>query len=470
MSRAGETDGHRSRRTSGRHAEAALPRNFSRLWLGSAASHLGRMNAAIALPLLALSLTHSAVFAGWVAAAGTFPSLLLYLPAGVLVDRLDRRSVMIACQSARFAIALVLVIGLLTMADPAPLLLGAAAADGTLASLYNLAEATLIRRIVPVDALPDAMARNEARSHIALLLGRPLGGFLYGCNRSYPFIVDALTSLFSVFMILKIQRGDTESPRTADKEARESNLRDCARQLIRDPFLRMLLIVCSATNFAFQIIFLMLIVQAERTFESSAVIGLLFTASGLGGTLGAVAAPRLVRKRRKFLAIFVCVWGWAAAIAAVWVFDHPIAGFAAWGVISLLGAHVNVALTVHLATHVPDAMLARVTGINNFVTGSAVPLGASFSGYLLSMVSTPRSASATVLALTLCVALGVSVYGLHRRKTQLKRRVRPLLLRMYLVPHRPRRPLNAYHDPTDDGRPCDGIRGGVAEGDIVARQ
>ncbi|GGV12312.1 MFS transporter [Actinomadura cremea] len=467
MNLPGNARAGRRRRGTGR--KPPLSRNFSLLWVGSAAAQLGSTNAAIAFPLLALSLTHSPVFAGWVTAAGTFPSLLFYLPAGMVVDRFDRRRVMMLCQSARFAVVLLLAIGIITVANPALLLICAAALDRTLASLYNLAESSLVRRLVPVDALPEAMARNEARSHIALLLGRPLGGFLYNLHRSYPFLLDALSALFSVFLILKIRPEDARASPAVARQRAEDGFWTCVRFLFGDPFLRMVLMVCSVTNFAFQVIFLMLVVQAEHEFDSSTVIGLLFTASGLGGTLGAVAAPRLIRRRSPLKATCICVWGWVLPVAAVWIFDHPVAGFLAWGVISVLGAHVNVALTVHQARNVPDQMLARVAGVNNFVTRTAVPLGALFAGYLLSSVTETRTASLFVLCSTLCVAIVVSAYGLHRRKAQVKRRARALCCHLRPVSSHQTVQPTTYHDPTDEGRRREGAQGGVVRSDIATR-
>ncbi|WP_141582132.1 MFS transporter [Actinomadura sp. WMMA1423] len=400
----------------------SLPRDFTYLWSGSAASQLGSMNAAIALPLLALSLTRSTVFAGCVAAAGTGPRLLLYLPAGMLVDRFDRRRIMLTCQYTRFTVSVLLAFGLLLHFHPGYLLVTAAAADGALAALYNLAEVAVVRRVVPHEALPEAMARNEARSHIALLLGRPLGGFLYGINRALPFTADALSSLFSA-LTLHFMRNKEFSARERD-DTTIADFRKCLAFLRHDTFLRMVLIICAVTNFAFQTVFLMLVVQADREFESTSMIGILFAASGLGGTLGAVVAPRLFRRyrlahgTRPIRVLFFCVWGWFAMTSIVTIGNGPVSGLAAWGGISFVGAHINVALTVYQATWVPNEMLARVASINNFVTQSAVPLGSLFSGYLLSLVPSTRIATGAVTAVTLGVAVLSSchLWSLRKRR------------------------------------------------------
>ncbi|MEU9870023.1 MFS transporter [Actinomadura sp. NPDC048021] len=399
-----------------------MPRDFTFLWSGSAASQLGTMNAAIAIPLLALSLTRSPVFAGWVAAAGTFPRLLLYVPAGMLADRFDRRRIMLTCQYTRFGVSVLLAVGLALHYHPGLLLVGAAAADGALAGLYSLAEVAVVKRVVRPDQLPEAMARNEARGHIALLLGRPLGGFLYGLDRALPFAADALSSLFSA-LTLHCVREKNFAPEE-QRAPEPTDFGKCIRFILGHPFLCMVIAVCAVTNFAFQIIFLRLVVQADQEFSSTSMIGILFAASGLGGTLGAVAASHLSRRyrlaqgNRPMRLLFCCVWGWFAMTAIVTAYDSPLAGLAAWGGISFIGAHMNVALTVYQATWIPDDMLARVASINSLVTQSAVPLGSLFSGYLLSLVASTRIATGVVTAITLCVAVVSSccLWSLRKRR------------------------------------------------------
>ncbi|TYK52869.1 MFS transporter [Actinomadura decatromicini] len=390
-------------------SRAALPRDFAYLWNGSAASQLGSMNAAIALPLLALSLTHSPAFAGWVAAVGTGPRLLLYLPAGMVADRFNRRRIMLTCQYTRFAISTMLAVGLVLDFHPGHLLVAAAAAEGALAALYNMTEVTVVPRIVPADALPEAMARNEARSHIAMLLGRPLGGFLYGLHRSLPFVADAASSLFSAFTLHCMQHKGFRAEGRTDREL--SGFRECFRLLMDHPFLWMMLIIFAVTNFAFQTIFLMLIIQADREFASTSMIGILFAASGFGGTLGAVVAPRFFRRYRlaesgrEMLVPLFCVWGWFVMTSIVAIGNGPLTGLAAWAGISFIGAHMNVALTVYQATRVPDENLARVASVTGVVTQGAVPLGSLSAGYLLSLVSNTSIVTGIVMAVTLAVAV-----------------------------------------------------------------
>src|SRR3954454_1349 len=95
----------RHRRTDG------LSSDFRRYWTGEALSNLGTRTSTIAYPLLALSLTGSPALAGFVGSARLLPYFLFSLPVGALVDRLDRRRLMIACDISAFVptVALALV-------------------------------------------------------------------------------------------------------------------------------------------------------------------------------------------------------------------------------------------------------------------------------------------------------------------------------------------------------------------------
>lgn len=384
-------------------------RDFTLLWSGSGIAHAGGVSAAIAGPLLALSVTGSPAAAAWVAAAGTLPSLLLHLPAGVVVDRFDRRLLMLTCQVLRCVVAAALAGGLLVWQDRGwPLLIVAAAADGALAAVYNLAEVTVIGRMVPNGQLVAAMATNEARHHTGLLLGRPLGGFLFDLGRAVPFAANAVFALLAVVSIGSMKTAGFRSARSAEEPA-ASGFTECLVTLWRDFFLRRVLIVCAVTNFAFQTVFLILIVQADRQIDSSSLIGILFAASGLGGLLGSLVARRILPGKRPGVVVVVCVWGWVAMTAVVALADRPLTGLAAWAGVSFIGAHINVALTSYRAARMPDDLLARMASVNLFVTRGAVPLGALFAGYLLSVMPGTRSAALVVAATTLAVAVAYSV-------------------------------------------------------------
>lgn len=409
-------------------------RDFRLLWSGSATSQLGNISSATASPLLALVLTDSPVIAGWVAAASTIPSLLMYLPAGLFIDRGNRRRIMLVSQIARLAVALILVCGLPFVRHPAILLIIAAISSGTFAVFYTTAEITAVRRVVPEAMLPQAIAKNETRNHIALLVGRPLGGFLFGFSHLLPYVADAVTSVLSILALhlMKVQDfqpnhdGPTQTdsplpPEYTVKQSMNSGTGGGLGKIAKDPFLRTSLLVCTVGNFFFQTVALLLVVLAKRDGFSSMLIGTFLATSGLGGLLGAVVATRVVHKRSPWTIVSVCLWAWLLLTTIVAVSNQPIVGLIAWGCLSFIGAHMNIALEIHQMTKVPEHLLGRVVSINRFLTSGAVPLGALSAGYIIKDLH-PMGAARLVafvigaMAFTLSVPmLARSLAGRHLR-------------------------------------------------------
>lgn len=391
------------------------------LWWGSSVAQLGAANAAIASALLALSLTRSTVVAGFVAAAGTGSRLLFYLPAGMIADRFDRRRVMLVCQYTRLTVAALLVLGLLLGGSPGWLLAGAAAAEESLMALYRLAEPAVVRRVVPPPALLTAMGRNEARTHIAQLLGRPVGGLLCGVHRTMPFVADALTSLLAAVALHCMSTRDCPAPRKRRDAAQASGLRACAVLIRSDTFLSTTLLWCTVTNAAFQIVFLTLVVQVDREWDSFGT-GWLLAIAGVGGAFGAWVASRLVRDHRTTrgdvpLRVMVwCAWGWVAVTGVAVLGDSSLSGLLAWAGLNFIGAHVNVALNLHLASRVPDSMCARVNAISALISQAIAPLGSLSAGFLLSLQLDTRIATSTATTLALIAATFTTYRHLQVRK------------------------------------------------------
>src|SRR5438105_1203498 len=129
---------------------ASLWRNYDYLllWSGQIISSIGTQVSDLAFPFLVLALTNSPAQAGFVGAAGMLPYLLFSLPAGALVDRWNRKRVMILCDSGRAlslgSIPLAFALGRLTLAQ----LYIVSLIEGTLFVFFNIAEVASLPRIV----------------------------------------------------------------------------------------------------------------------------------------------------------------------------------------------------------------------------------------------------------------------------------------------------------------------------------
>jgi MFS family permease len=278
-------------------APAALRanRDFVLLWMGEASSRLGFQVALVGYPLLVLALTGSAVKAGLVGFARMLPWFLFSLPAGALIDRLNRKQVMVvsdlgACL-ALLSIPVAVWMGGLSLAQ----IIIVAFLEGGFLVFFSIAETGALRSVVPAEQLSDAIAANDARAYAAYVAGSPLGGVLFGLGRALPFLVDAVSYLVSLLLVLATSK-EFQETRTRPGQRLRAEVAEGARWLWAQPFLRAALLLVAGSNFVFAAVTLAAIVVAREQGASPALIGVMLAFVGVGGLLGALAAPWLRRR------------------------------------------------------------------------------------------------------------------------------------------------------------------------------
>ncbi len=155
-------------------------RSYMMLWSGQAISSIGTQVSTVAFPLLVLFLTRSPAQAGLMGAVRALPYLFFSLPAGALIDRWDRKRVMIVCDAGR-AIAMGSIPVALELRHLSIVQLYiVSAVEGTLFVFFNIAEVAALPRVVSKDQLPAANAQNAATDGTSALVGPALGGALFG--------------------------------------------------------------------------------------------------------------------------------------------------------------------------------------------------------------------------------------------------------------------------------------------------
>ncbi|HWM88761.1 MAG TPA: MFS transporter, partial [Kofleriaceae bacterium] len=270
-------------------------RDFMLLWSGQVVSTVGMRVSALAYPLLVLALTGSPLWAGVVGFAQGLPFLLVYLPAGAFVDRLDRRRVMLVADAVRAAVLAGVVAALVLDALTIGHLIAAVFLDGACFVFFQLAESAALPHIVPRVQLPTALAQNQAREHGAELAGQPLGGALFALGHVWPFAVNAVSYALSFVSLLFI-RPPLQEHRERSRQSLFADIGEGLTWLWRQHFLRTVLGLVGATNIVLNALPLVLIVRAQGMGASPALIGLLLGFSGVAAIIGAVVAPWLHRR------------------------------------------------------------------------------------------------------------------------------------------------------------------------------
>jgi MFS family permease len=392
-------------------APQALWRNreFNLLWVSQSLSDLGSAISSLAVPLLVLVLTGSPVRAGLVGTAGLVAALLTRLPAGVLVDRVDRRRAMLVCDT--ISLVAYAGLGLAVLDGRATLgLVVIATVIGTVSgAVFGTAEHSALRNLVPPAQLSAAVARNEARAYGTGLAGPPVGGLLFGIGHALPFLGDALTYLLSLIGVLLIRKPMQE---VRDPPQSGSAMAEGVRFVLGNAFLRATLVIAAVLNFAITGILFTIIVTLQRHGTPPAIIGTVETVVSIGGLLGALAAPALQRRFRLPVLIRGICWAAALLMSLSALLTSSVAAAIPVALAVFLGPAVNAALFGHQAAITPDRLQGRVISVMFLVATSVQAVAPLLSGLLIASWGSPAAivllgASVGVAALAATLSRGI---------------------------------------------------------------
>lgn len=388
-------------------------RDYLLLWSGQTISSIGTGVSELAFPLLVLALTHSPAQAGFASALRTLPYFVFTLPGGALIDRWNRKRVMILCDAGRAislaSIPVALVLGHLTIVQ----LYLVSLVEGSLYVFFDLAETASLPRVVPKEQLPAAISQNQVTSGITNLLGPPVGGVLYAIGRAVPFLTDAISYLVSVLSLLfiktKFQMERVAAPRKLWVEIAEG-----MKWMWRHPLLRTMAFLnsgWSSLGFGFALV---VIVLAQGQHLSPPFIGVLFAIGGVSSILGALAAPLIQKRLRYGQAIIGLWWLYALVWLLVVVARTPIALGLIVACFFLIDSIYNIVQFSYRLALIPDELQGRVNSAFRLISYSLRPVGIALTGVLLQSIGIAQTA--VVFAIVLLVLALVATLNTHIRK------------------------------------------------------
>lgn len=403
-------------------------RNFNLLWGGAVSALLGLSTADIAYPLVILALTGSPLKAGLFATVQLIASVLATLPVGQLMDRKDRRRMLLLSESVRAAaagsVALAYFLGALTFWH----LLLTAAALGAIQPFAG-ARTLLLRQVVAPEQIPAALTAEQVRQQGCELAGPPLGGAMFGISRALPFVFATIAGLVSLLTIvlLKLPKSvvsaaehsenaehagnteDTES--TGQREAADSPESSHGgggallglKTIVRDPVMRATTLALCLVNTAGYPVFLSLVVRMQQNHAASGTTGLVVAGMALGG-LGGTALVKPLHKllRPGWLLILACLV-FALTDFGMTLFTSPLADAACLALGGAVIPSAVVMVNVLILQAVPDEQRGRTAAALEMFLLVGMPAGMLVSSAALQWFSP----TATLLGLSLLMSVSV---------------------------------------------------------------
>jgi MFS family permease len=373
-----------------REAAGRLGWRFAKLWAASTASALGSGLTLIAAPLLVASHTRDPLLVSGVSAISWLPWLLFALPGGVLVDRVDRRRLMLAIDWVRVAAMAILAVAVAT---------GHAVIAALYAVLFVINAGEIVFRSASQAMIPAVVPRDSLERANGWLLGGttltegmiagPLGGFLFAVAVSLPFIANVGTYAVSAVLIGLVAGAYRPAAAPAAIPAGglvlsvRTEIAEGFRWLIGQRLLRTMAVLIGLLNVTLTAATAVLVLLArERLHLGSVGFGLLFTCMAGGGILGSVIGDRLIRLVTATWTIRIGLLVEAGTHLALAASRSPLlVGFAlfAFGVHGALWGIVGSSLRQRLT---PPAMLGRVGSTNLFIAAGGNCVGALLGGVI----------------------------------------------------------------------------------------
>jgi MFS family permease len=350
------------------------------VWWANTVSSVGDGAFGTALPMLAVTITRDPRLIAVVSAAFYLPWLLLSLPAGALVDRCDRVTLMWRAQAVQGAVvAVIAVLAAIRVADIAALT-AAALCLGAAEVVFSNASQAVLPQLVPADLLPKANGNLQVSLTVGeTFLGPPAGSVLFAVTRALPFGLDAGSFAVSAALLAGL-------PATAPADVAgglRARIGRGLRWLLRHRLLRVVAVLLGVMGFCSQMGQAVLVLLATQTLHIGALgYGLLWTASAVGSVAGGLANPAITRRLGQMASLIVAMAATALVFAGIGLApDAVVAGvlMACNGFFVTMWNVVTVSLRQQI---VPGDLLGRVNSAYRMIGWGLMPVGALAGGFV----------------------------------------------------------------------------------------
>jgi MFS family permease len=365
------------------------PGDFTRLWIGETVSLLGSEVTTLALPLAAVvTLGATPTEVGVLGAAKFAPFLLFALPAGVWVDRLPRRPVILGANAgsaaALGAVPVLAATGALRMSY----LLAIAFLAGTFGVVLNIAFWAYVPGVVEPRELIRANGRLMASASAASVGGPGLGGVLVQLlGAPGALLFDAVSFAVAGVSVMAIRRREPPVERPASRSLR-AEMREGLRFVFRNPYLRAFAGEAATFNLFVTVLLTALMVYAVRDLHLGAgLLGAVLAVGAAGIFAGSLAAPWVERNlplgRSIVWTMFLGCWPYLLVPLATGPGTLSVVFLATGFAVAGVGIGVVVVLVSALRQQVtPPEMMGRMYASYRFIVYGTIAVGSVLGGVL----------------------------------------------------------------------------------------
>lgn len=350
-------------------------RNFSVFWAGQTCSALGTAFALVALPLLVLQATGSVAQMGLITGVAGAATIITGIVAGAVVDRVDRRRLMIGCDVARTVLFGAVPVAWL-FGSQVWLLYVAMAAGGALDMLFKVAYVAAVPGLVGTDRIVEANGRLETTNAVSTIAGPMLAGVVSAAaGPTVAIAVDAASFAVSAIALLLTRFG---TPSSAAAHRGPGSFLTGFRYLWRTPVLRSIMILLVVVSFVSVGMTDVLVFDVHTALGAGdAAVGLVLGTAGVGTVIAAALLP-LLRRTLGFGPCWIGAYvlcGLAVLVLASTAALPAVAGAAlvyafCMGLAGISSMSLRQAIT-------PSHLLGRVTSAFWTVHGALGPVGAA---------------------------------------------------------------------------------------------
>ena len=360
----------------------SLPNAYWRQWTASAISNLGDGINFVAMPLLALSLTDDERLLSLVTLATFLPWLLLALPVGVVVDRVDRRLLMVAANLVRVALFTVIAAGAVSEWMTIWTLVGLLVVVGSCEVVFDSTAQAFLPRLVEPDQLARANGFLFAAEIVAgSIAGLSVGALLFDVSPSVPFTTNAATFAVAALLIVSIRT--TRAPPNGLDSPFDQRLRSGLRWLLEHRLLRTLALMFTITNLGLMFGQGIFVKYATEELDLGNIeYGILLAITAMGAASGGLLGPRIIATIgvRASIVVPYLVFGIAQLVIglapAAWVVG--IAGFLLGGAITVW----NVVTVTIRQQIIPADRFGRVNSVYRWLGAAASAVGVAAGGFV----------------------------------------------------------------------------------------